>query len=70
MKKPVIVTTEDCPVFCPHEKAAWNSHPRVFLDLTHGDAHCPYCGTHYHLSDSTQINLDDKHFKHDCPTNN
>ena len=27
----------------------WNTHPRVFLDLSHGEAKCPYCGTVYRL---------------------
>ena len=27
----------------------WNHHPRVFLDLTTGEAMCPYCGTVYRL---------------------
>ena len=39
-------------VCCPHPKAgmqAWNSHPRVFLNLPDGQARCPYCGTVYRL---------------------
>lgn len=40
-------------IHCPHPKAGmelWNSHPRVFLDLSHtGQAQCPYCGTVYRL---------------------
>ncbi|MDR0479472.1 MAG: zinc-finger domain-containing protein [Burkholderiaceae bacterium] len=38
--------------WCPHPKAgmsAWNSHPRVFLNLSSGQAQCPYCGTVYRL---------------------
>ena len=38
--------------FCPNPKAdmkLWNTHPRVFLDLSHGEAKCPYCGTVYRL---------------------
>ena len=38
--------------FCPNPKAGmqlWNTHPRVFLDLSHGEAKCPYCGTVYQL---------------------
>ena len=38
--------------FCPNTKAGmqlWNTHPRVFLDLSHGEAKCPYCGTVYRL---------------------
>ena len=39
-------------VWCPHPKAgmqAWNSHPRVYLNLSSGQARCPYCGTVYRL---------------------
>lgn len=39
--------------FCPNPKAGmklWNTHPRVFLNLSHGgEAKCPYCGTVYRL---------------------
>ena len=38
--------------FCPTPTAGmqlWNTHPRVFLDLSHGEAKCPYCGTVYRL---------------------
>ncbi len=38
--------------YCPNPKAGmqlWNTHPRVFLDLSHGEAKCPYCGTVYRL---------------------
>ena len=38
--------------FCPNPKAGmqlWNTPPRVFLDLSHGEAKCPYCGTVYRL---------------------
>jgi uncharacterized Zn-finger protein len=38
--------------WCPHPKSAmqaWNSHPRVFLNLAGGQAQCPYCGTVYRL---------------------
>ncbi|MDR0274406.1 MAG: zinc-finger domain-containing protein [Burkholderiaceae bacterium] len=36
--------------WCPHPKSgipAWSGHPRVFLDLSGGQARCPYCGTLY-----------------------
>jgi len=43
-------------IACPHPKSgmpAWNSHPRVYLDLSHtGQARCPYCGTQYRLQDT------------------
>ena len=30
--------------------ALWSTHPRVFIDLTHGGkGQCPYCGTLYKL---------------------
>lgn len=38
--------------FCPNPKAdmkLWNTHPRVYLKMTTGEATCPYCGTHYRL---------------------
>ncbi len=40
----------DLPAFCPNPAMPlWSSHPRVFLDVTHGEAVCPYCGTVYRL---------------------
>ena len=41
-------------VFCPSPKAdmqLWNTHPKVFLDLSHEGHHakCPYCSTEYRL---------------------
>ena len=40
----------DLPAFCPNPRMPiWSSHPRVFLDLTHQPARCPYCGTAYRL---------------------
>lgn len=41
-----------CVVACPNPKMPlWSHHPRVFIDLSHGDAGaaCPYCGTVYRL---------------------
>ncbi len=38
--------------YCPNPKAGmqvWNTHPRVFLNLSTGQAKCPYCGTVYRL---------------------
>ena len=40
--------------FCPNPKAGmqlWNTHPRVFLDLPHGEAKCPFCGSVYWLKE-------------------
>jgi uncharacterized Zn-finger protein len=32
------------------ESAAWNQHPRVYIDLTSsGEGQCPYCGAVYRL---------------------
>ncbi|ALS60722.1 zinc-finger domain-containing protein [Pandoraea pneumonica] len=46
----VEVGAEDLPVHCPNPKMeAWSAHPRVFIDVTHGEAACPYCGTRYRL---------------------
>ena len=43
---------KDLPAFCPNPTMPlWSSHPRVFLDLSHGSgATCSYCGTHYQLA--------------------
>lgn len=44
------VSAEDLPVYCPNpQMPGWSAHPRVFLDLTHGEARCAYCGTRYKL---------------------
>ena len=40
----------DLPAFCPNPRMPiWSSHPRVFLDVSHGETRCPYCGTAYRL---------------------
>ena len=43
------VTEADLPLHCPMPgMAVWNSHPRVFLDVTkEGHARCPYCSAEY-----------------------
>lgn len=54
---PILLLAKDLTpqggVYCPNPRAdmaLWNSHPRVYLDLTHtGRAKCPYCGTEYAL---------------------
>ncbi|HQT81640.1 MAG: zinc-finger domain-containing protein [Ferrovum sp. 37-45-19] len=45
----VVVSEKDLPLHCPQPAVAiWNTHPRVFLDITKtGHAQCPYCGTKY-----------------------
>lgn len=46
------VTAKDLPLHCPTPAmTAWNSHPRVFLDVTQtGEAVCPYCGSTFHFA--------------------
>lgn len=48
----VEVTAADLPLHCPTPSmVAWNSHPRVFLDvLKTGEVACPYCGTVYRFT--------------------
>jgi uncharacterized Zn-finger protein len=43
----VMVDGKDLPLHCPtNSTPGWNSHPRVFLDITKtGEAKCPYTGT-------------------------
>jgi uncharacterized Zn-finger protein len=37
-------------VSCPNPKMTlWSNHPRVFIDVSHGEGRCPYCGTVYRL---------------------
>ena len=47
----------DLPAYCPNPNMPiWSAHPRVFLDVTHGDgAKCPYCGTRYRLRPGTVL---------------
>jgi uncharacterized Zn-finger protein len=43
-------------VACPNPKMAlWSNHPRVFIDVSHGEGKCPYCGTVYRLADGEVI---------------
>lgn len=49
----VELSAGDLPAYCPNpQMPRWSSHPRVFIDITHGEARCPYCGTRYVLRDS------------------
>ena len=49
-QKTIEITANDLPLQCPPANApAWNKHPRVFLDIAHGDAVCPYCSMRYIL---------------------
>ncbi len=46
----------DLPACCPNPAMPiWSSHPRVSLDLAHGEAKCPYCGTLYRLKAGTVL---------------
>jgi len=47
----ILLTAHELPATCPNPKMArWNSHPRVFIDITTtGRGRCPYCGTQYAL---------------------
>ncbi len=49
----VEVSRADLPLSCPlPNQKLWNAHPRVFLAIEDsGECSCPYCGTHYVLSD-------------------
>ena len=49
----VEVSRADLPLSCPTpNQKLWNAHPRVFLPVEdNGEATCPYCGTHYILTD-------------------
>ncbi|MDY0330417.1 MAG: zinc-finger domain-containing protein [Thiomonas sp.] len=49
---PVVeLKAKDLPAYCPNPNMPiWSSHPRVYLDVTHGEVACPYCGTRYRLA--------------------
>lgn len=50
----VNITKADLPLHCPLDRMRlWDSHPRVYLPIeSGGTAQCPYCGTHYVLTDA------------------
>jgi uncharacterized Zn-finger protein len=52
-KSVVKVSAGQLPLSCPlPEDEVWNQHPRVYLPIEKtGEAVCPYCGTHYVLTD-------------------
>ncbi|MES2932822.1 MAG: zinc-finger domain-containing protein [Pseudomonadota bacterium] len=53
---PVELDGADLPAHCPNPAMPlWSTHPRVFLDLSHGLAKCPYCGTQYKLKPGAVI---------------
>lgn len=49
----VEVSRADLPLSCPQpDQKLWNAHPRVYLPVEDsGEVSCPYCGTHYVLTD-------------------
>ena len=50
------VRAKDLPVYCPNpEMARWSAHPRVFIDVTHGETKCPYCSTRYKLREGEVV---------------
>lgn len=52
----VEVGAKDLPVYCPNpDMPRWNTHPRVFIDVSHGEARCSYCGTRYKLRDGETV---------------
>ena len=48
----VEVSRAELPLSCPQpSEKIWNAHPRVYLPIEEsGEASCPYCGTHYVLT--------------------
>lgn len=53
----VELQAKDLPAYCPNPAMPlWSSHPKVFLDLSHGGiATCAYCGTQYKLAAGTVL---------------
>lgn len=52
----VELQAKDLPAYCPNPAMPlWSSHPRVYLDLSHGSANCAYCGTQYKLAPGTVL---------------
>ncbi len=49
----VEISRAELPLSCPRpNQKLWNAHPRVFLPIEgDGESTCPYCGTHYTLTD-------------------
>ncbi len=36
--------------YCPNPRMGlWNQHPRVYIDMSHGEGRCAYCGTVYRM---------------------
>lgn len=54
----VELQAKDLPAHCPNPAMPlWSSHPRVYLDLSHGAATCSYCGTQYKLAPGTVLKV-------------
>lgn len=52
----VELQAQDLPAYCPNPAMPlWSSHPRVFLDVSHGPATCNYCSTTYALAPGVVI---------------
>jgi len=50
------VAAKDLPAHCPNpQMPRWSAHPRVFLNVAHGETRCPYCGTRYRLRDGETL---------------
>ncbi|CAG7597343.1 zinc-finger domain-containing protein [Candidatus Vallotia tarda] len=46
------LSPQELPAYCPDPTMPrWSAHPRIFIDVTHGESRCPYCGTRYKLRD-------------------
>ncbi|WP_225721261.1 zinc-finger domain-containing protein [Candidatus Vallotiella sp. (ex Adelges kitamiensis)] len=44
------LNAKELPACCPNATMPrWSAHPRIFIDVTHGESSCPYCGTRYKL---------------------
>lgn len=55
-KEIVELDLSDLPAHCPNPAMPlWSSHPKVFLDLSHGQAKCPYCSTEYRLKAGAHV---------------
>jgi uncharacterized Zn-finger protein len=56
-KMPLVeLTAKDLPAYCPNPSMERrNMHPRVFIDINHGEARCPYCGTRYRLREDELV---------------
>jgi uncharacterized Zn-finger protein len=52
----VELSAKDLPAYCPNPSMPrWSNHPRVFIDVTHGEARCPYCSTRYKLREGEVV---------------